>query len=209
MYRSRAGRFVDADGLTYQQSIFVARYLTHGAPSRAYIEAGYGGEPAYLAKNAWLLKEEPHIAKVIEREQAIARDRLCITKERVLMRLAQRAFYDPRKFFDEDGQPTAIQDIDDDTAPAICGLEVKELYAKGPNGEHEVIGKVTKWKLADSDKALELLCKFLGITVGEGKENKDRLQEMVDALNTIPNKSHPAQLPEPTNPDILPPESGK
>jgi phage terminase small subunit len=54
--------------------------------------------------------------------------RLEITAGRVLQKIAKLAFLDPRRFFEDDGSLKRIQDLDDDTAASIAGMEVIELF---------------------------------------------------------------------------------
>jgi phage terminase small subunit len=76
----------------------------------------------------------------------------------VLQERARLAFFDVRKLLDATGKPKAIQDLDDDTAAAIQGLDVANI------GSGEVgVGEVLKIKLADKNASLTALEKHLGL----------------------------------------------
>lgn len=79
-----------------------------------------------------------------------------VTVERVLREIARLAFFDIRKLVDEEGKPRPLQELDDDTAAAIAGLEVARV------GNAEIgIGEVLKFKIADKNSALDKLAKHL------------------------------------------------
>ena len=79
-----------------------------------------------------------------------------VTVERVLREIARLAFFDIRKLVDEEGKPKPLQELDDDTAAAIAGLEVARV------GNAEIgIGEVLKFKIADKNSALDKLAKHL------------------------------------------------
>ena len=68
----------------------------------------------------------------------------------------------PRKFFNPDGSPKHITELDDDTAAGLAGLEVKELFEG--SGEHKCCyGLVKKIRIADKGINLERLGKYLNL----------------------------------------------
>ena len=79
-----------------------------------------------------------------------------VTVERVIREIARLAFFDIRKLVDVDGRPKPLQELDDDTAAAIAGLDV----ARVGNAEFGV-GEVLKFKIADKNSALDKLAKHL------------------------------------------------
>lgn len=54
--------------------------------------------------------------------------RLGITAERVLQERSRLAFFDVRRLFRDDGSPVPVNELDADTAAAIAGLEVAEIW---------------------------------------------------------------------------------
>lgn len=83
-----------------------------------------------------------------------------ISVERVIKEIARLAFFDIRKLVDADGKPKPLQELDDDTAAAISGLEVARV-GNAMIGE----GEVLKFKISDKNSALEKLGKYLQMFV--------------------------------------------
>lgn len=61
---------------------------------------------------------------------------------------ARLGFFDPRNLFHEDGSPKPIQELDDDTAAVLAGLEVVEIR-EGKGDDRHSVGYLEKYKLAD------------------------------------------------------------
>lgn len=85
-----------------------------------------------------------------------------IRADNVLQELAKLAFFDPRKFFNPDGSPKHITDLDEDTAAALAGLEVQELF-EGSGEQKYCYGLVKKIRLADKGMNHERLGKYLNL----------------------------------------------
>lgn len=83
-----------------------------------------------------------------------------ITADRVIEEIARLAFFDPRKFFNQDGSPIPIQELDDDTAMALAGMDVMEEF-EGSGADRVFVGYTKKFKLTDKRASLELLGKHL------------------------------------------------
>lgn len=86
--------------------------------------------------------------------------RLGITKERIALELAKIAFYDPRKMLTVDGGLKPINELDDDTAGAIGGIELFEVTAG--DEDRISIGVNKKIKIWDKRAALCDLNKMFG-----------------------------------------------
>ena len=84
-----------------------------------------------------------------------------VDKARWLEEVHRCALYDPRKLFDNHGNPIEISRIDDDTAPAIAGFEVFKKF-EGKGKSRVAVGYTKKYKLGDRLRALELLGKSMG-----------------------------------------------
>lgn len=116
--------------------------------------------------------------KMKEREK-----RTEITQDKVLKELANIAFLDIRKLYNNSGGLKNIQDIDEETAKAISSLETLEEY-DGYGEDREQIGDTQKVKLLDKVKALELLGKHLGLFNDVNVNMKNAVQvELVDDVN--------------------------
>lgn len=75
---------------------------------------------------------------------------------------ARLAFFDVRKLFDQDGFPVPLDQMDDDTAAAIVGVDVQEHFA-GDGADRVLTGFVKKYRLANKDASLASLEKHLGL----------------------------------------------
>ena len=147
--------------MTPKQAAFVQQYLIDKNATRAAIRAGYSAKTASSAGERLLRNVE--VCAAIERGMSDLASRLGITAERVLRERARLAFFDPRKLLDKDGSPIPLQDLDDDTAAAIAGMDVLEEFAG--SGENRVfIGYTKKYKLASKDPSLAALEKYFGLS---------------------------------------------
>jgi phage terminase small subunit len=180
----------DAGGLTPNQRKFVTEYLKDGNATQAAIRAGYakgsaGQIAAKLLKIAKLKAEiELGQAKVIEKIQADTG----ITLERTLRELARLAFFDPRKLFDAQGNPIPIQELDDDTAASVSGLDVTEEF-EGTGRERVFVGHTKKYKLADKRASIDMLMKHLGGYKEDNKQSGEAAAGTVTAMLASMKKS--------------------
>jgi phage terminase small subunit len=144
--------------LTPKQEIFVAEYLTDLNATRAAIAAGYSAKTA--ESQAARLLVNVKVAAVIAEKQGKRLAKLEITADRVLQEIARLAFFDPRKFFNEDGSAKQVSELDDDTAMALAGMDVMELF-EGSGDQKHAYGLMKKFKLVDKGQNLERLGKHL------------------------------------------------
>lgn len=157
--------------LTPKQSRFVDEYLVDLNASKAALRAGYSEKTAYSIGHANLKKVE--IEKAISERRENASERTKITLDQVVREAARLALFDPRKMFKADGTPRAIQDLDDDTAACIAGLDVMNI------GSGDEISQVLKYKLAPKGQAIDTLMKHLG---GYEKDNGQKVGTLAEAL---------------------------
>jgi phage terminase small subunit len=136
-----------------RQQTFVAEYMANGNnATRAGIVAGYSAATA--DSQASRLLKDVKVRAVVEAWTASVLTRKKITAEGVLDELRKIARFDPRKMFAPGGALLPITELDDDTAGAIAGVEVREITRDGC-----VIGYLKKIKIADKVRANELLGK--------------------------------------------------
>lgn len=147
-----------AKNLTRKQQKFVAEYLVDLNATSAAIRAGYA-EKSASSMGSFLLSN-PKVSEEIDRKHGKRLGKLEITADRVLTEIARLAFYDPRKFFESDGSLKRVHDLDDDTAMAMAGLEVTELF-EGTGDQKHAYGLLKKVKLSDKRASLDLLGKHL------------------------------------------------
>lgn len=144
--------------LSTKRECFIAEYLTDGNATRSYIAAGYS--PVGATAGASRLLANVSVRERLAELQGARLEKLAITADRVLAELAKLAFFDPRKFFNPDGSAKPIAELDEDTAAALCGMEVVELF-EGTGDERRSYGVSKRFKLADKGQNLERLGRHL------------------------------------------------
>ncbi len=162
--------------LTLKQETFVQglmKGLTQYAAYKAAYDCGNMLRSTIDEKACLALKVPKVAARYQELKDKLA-ERNMVTIERVVQEYARLAFFDPRKLFNDDGTPKTLGELDDDTAAAIAGLEVSEIW-EGSGDERQYVGDLKKYKLANKLGALDSIGKHLGMFI-ERKEitGKDR-----------------------------------
>lgn len=143
-----------AKGLTKKQELFVSAYIVSLNATKAAIAAGYSEKRAAVA-GAELVRNRKVSELIAKKTQKVC-EKFDVSAEKVLQEISKLAFFDPRKLFNADGSPKGIHELDDETAAAVAGLDVSEIYNdKGP------IGLLKKYKLADKGQNLERLGRYL------------------------------------------------
>lgn len=145
--------------LSAKQAAFVREYLVDKNATQAAIRAGYSQRTAASIGEENLRK--PEIRAALEAEISDLASRVGLTAERVLQERMRLAFFDVRKLLDAEGNPKPLQDLDDDTAAAVAGLEVVQMV--GSDETPGVISLLKKYKLATKDASLAALEKYLGL----------------------------------------------
>jgi len=141
-----------------QQQRFVDEYLKDLNASQACIRAGYSARNA--GKIGPKLLGDSRIKDAIELKMEKRSERCDISADKTLKEIARLAFSDVRKLFKETGSLKDIQDLDDDTAASVASIEVTEEKDNDGN----FIGYTKKLKMWDKGRALDQLCRHLGIT---------------------------------------------
>lgn len=151
--------------LTAKQANFADEYLVDFNAVRAYRAAYPGCKSDNTAGvEGHRLLKNPKIADYIQKRMQDRQVRTEITQDRVLREYAKLGFFDPRKLFNGDGSPVPIQDLDDDTAAAIAGLDVLEVY-EGTGADRVFTGYIKKYKIANKIGALDSMAKHLGLFI--------------------------------------------
>jgi len=158
-------------GLTPKQKRFVQEYLVDLNATAAAKRAGY--KDPNIGRQ---LITKNNVSVAIEVAMRNRQTRTEITQDMVIAELAKLGFFDIRKMFDKDGKPLDISQLDDDTAAALVGLDVQDVY-ESDGDEKQFIGYVKKYKMADKLKALELLGKHLGTWEPKDDGPKDETTE--------------------------------
>jgi len=145
-------------GPRQRRTRFIKEYLLDHNATRAAKAAGYSEKTAN-EQGARLLANA-NIREEITKQDAAINAKLEVSVERVKKELARLAFFDPRKFFQDDGSLRAISDLDEDTAAVIAGLDVTELF-DGSGESRSQVGYLKRLKLADRGMNLERLGRHL------------------------------------------------
>lgn len=146
--------------LTAKQQRFVEEYLIDLNATQAAIRAGYS--PKSAEEQGYQLLHKTSVSDAVSKAKAARSRRTGINADRVLREYARLGFLDPRKLFDEEGGPKNVAELDEDTAAALVGFEVTELF-EGRGEEKILVGYLKKYKLADKKGALDSIAKHLGM----------------------------------------------
>ena len=149
--------------MTDAQKRFCDEYLIDLNATRAYKVAYKKCKSDLTARtNGSKLLTNTNIQNYISEKQKEIEKRTEVTQDRVIQELANIAFLDIRKLYNDSGGLKNIQNIDEKTVRAISSIETLEEY-QGYGENREYIGNTHKVKLLDKTKALELLARHLGM----------------------------------------------
>ena len=123
----------------------------------------------------------PYTQEYLQAKAEKAAENADVNQTRVLKEITRIGLFDPRRLFDNVGNPLPITELDDDVAAAISGLKVTQIGGK--DGE-EGIGSVIEYKLSDENSALEKLMKYLG---AYEKDNAQRSRSLAELLEEVRN----------------------
>lgn len=160
-------------GLTEKQEAFAMECVRLGSPARAYRKVYEAGKMTQwqVWTEARSLLAVPQIAARVNHFQDVANNAADVTVERIARELCRIAFFDPRELFDEEGRPVPIDELPEDTARVIAGLDVESLFAV-ENGAKAKVGQIRKYKIANKITALEVLAKWKRMLVDRVETGK-------------------------------------
>ena len=144
--------------MTPKQKLFCEEYLVDLNATQAAIRAGYSKKTAAVVGYENLTK--PHIAEAIEKSMEERQKRIHITQDRVLQELSRIAFFDIRKLYREDGTLKRMNELDDESAAVLSGVDVIETHIQDSENTATQTKKV---KVFDKTAALTLAMRHLGI----------------------------------------------
>lgn len=167
--------------MTPAQKRFADEYLIDLNATRAYKVAYPNCKKDETAAQAGSrLLRNVKVKEYIDIRQKKLEEKSGVTQQRIIEELAKIAFADIRKAYDKNGNLRPVQDLDDDTAGAIIGVESFEEY-DGRGDDREYIGDTKKIKMADKIRAAELLGKHLGMfkeKIEISKSSEDTIKEI-------------------------------
>lgn len=152
--------------MTEQVKRFLDRYFETLSGKESAIHAGFSEKTAKVQASQMLAIEENELYLNKLREDYSLK--YGINKDRVLNEYRKIAFSDVRNILTIDGGLRSVDDLDDDTAGAIAGIESFEEF----NREGEKLGTNRKIKLHDKLRALEALSKHLGLFERDNSQRK-------------------------------------
>lgn len=156
--------------LTPKQRRFVDEYLIDLNATQAAIRAKYSAKTA--ASQGERLLRNVEVQAALTSGMNARSERTQITQDRVLQEYARIAFFDPRNLFNADGTPKPITELDDDTAAALAGVDLQDVY-EGYGDERVFIGYTKKYKVADKKGALDSVARHLGMFTPKGHADLD------------------------------------
>jgi len=156
--------------LTPKQRRFVDEYLIDLNATQAAIRAKYSAKTA--ASQGERLLRNVEVQAALTSSMSARSERTQITQDRVLQEYARIAFFDPRNLFNADGTPKPITELDDDTAAALAGVDLQDVY-EGYGDERVFIGYTKKYKVADKKGALDSVARHLGMFTPKGHADLD------------------------------------
>jgi phage terminase small subunit len=146
--------------ITPKKQRFVDEYLVDLNATQAAIRAGYSAKTAH--SQGPRLLDDVGVKELIADAMAKRAEATKITAERVLQELGRVAFFDPRRLLNADGFPKPINELDDDTAAVLAGMDISEEFA-GSGEERRFVGYTRKVRMADKVAALNLAMRHLGM----------------------------------------------
>ena len=163
-----------------KRELFAREYIVDLNATKAAERAGYSAKSAY-SQGHRLLKDG-EVKAEIQRLMDQRGERLEITADKVLQELGKLAFFDVRSLFNSDGSPKNIHELDGNSAAAVAGLEVHELF-DGAGDQKHAYGLCRKIRLADKGQNLERLAKHLQLFNEKPDGDDGLMNELIDAIN--------------------------
>ena len=151
-------------GLTDMQWRFVQELLADPNISATQAALNAGCSPRNPAQSARALQDTKAVQLELEKERKKLARKFDITKERVLEEIAKTAFVSMGDFLELKEDGTAVFDMNKmtpDMAAAMSEFQT-EVYQEGRGMEAQDVKKI-RLKLNDKLRALEMLCRHLGL----------------------------------------------
>jgi phage terminase small subunit len=171
--------------LSEKQERFCVEYLIDFHVTNAAIRAGYPAKSAHVSGSK-LLKNGKIMARIAEL-RAAASAKTGVSLERNLDQLGAMAFADPADMFHpETGELLPIQQIPAHLRRAIQSIEVDEINVGG-----QVLGLTKKIKLADRNKAADMIMRHLGEYKKDNAQKQAQVTVVVDIVDDDEDQAQP------------------
>ena len=149
--------------LSDKQQRFVEEYLIDLNATQAAIRAGYSTKTA--EQIAYKLLQKSSVSEAVARAKADRSRRTGITQDRVLQELARVAFLNPADVLNLN-TAEVLDAAHEDNVRAISSVKVKYIPHKDYDDDGEIVIETAierEVKLCDKLKALDMICKHLGM----------------------------------------------
>jgi phage terminase small subunit len=147
--------------LTAQQKMFVYNILEGMNQTDAYLNAGYKCTRSAARRAAARLLTNVDVQNVIKTAQGRAAEKAEITQQRIFEEEGRLAFLNPQGLVNENGKLLDLQELPEDVARAIVGLDV----VRQNDGSLKY-----KYRFTDKGKSLERLERIVGMFAPERHE---------------------------------------
>ncbi|MBR8193125.1 terminase small subunit [Burkholderia vietnamiensis] len=175
--------------LTAKRQRFVDEYLRDLNATAAYKRAGYAAQGNAAEVNAARLLRNAQVQITIAAAMKARSERTHITQDRVLRELARIAFFDIRRLYNADGTLKRPDQLDDEAAAVLAGVDVVEQMTYSADGDGELTPTPTltkKAKVFDKTAALTLAMRHLGMLNDKLELTKPRVR-VVDQTGRKPS----------------------
>ena len=163
--------------MTPKQQRFVAEYLIDLNATQAAIRAGYS--PKTASSQGERLLRNVEVAKALEEGKAKQLEAANLSAGQVLEAIRRRLAGDPRKLFDEKGNPRPIHSLSPEEASLLAGYELVIKNAKAGDGHQD---EVLKIRLVDSARYVEMAAKHFDLLKDRVEvEVKGNLVQLLEA----------------------------
>lgn len=156
--------------LTPQQMRFCEIYVQTGNASQSYIDAGYKVKDSEVAKvNAARLLTLAHVSLYVKQLQNKVSQKHEVSRDRIIGELVKVAFADMSE----------VVEIDDKGKPVIkknANLDALDSISSSESYSDTGYSKSFSVKKSDKIKAMEMLCKLLGLYDKEDSESRRNLE---------------------------------
>ncbi len=148
----------ESKSLTPKQELFVHHYIaTNYNATEAAILAGYSEKTAGVIGHENL--KRPEILEAVSKRKSEIVDAIKADTLLTMQQYKRLAAFDIRKLYHPDGKLKEISELDDETAAAVCGVDV--IDKKYGDNFYEIV----KYKTVDKRGALDSLAKIQGLLV--------------------------------------------
>jgi phage terminase small subunit len=149
--------------LSFKHKKFCLEYLIDNNATRSAKKAGFSEKTAYSQGQRLLKNVE--VKDFIKKRQDEMVAEIKLDQITTLKEIQKRAFFDPRKFYREDGSLKSPCELEDTEAAALAEVGTVRQSA-GRDEEGKVIFEtVDKIKFSDKDRALDLLATIQGLKI--------------------------------------------